>query len=101
MKIRYSTNWMGPVSLNWYTDRGLDYETEPYSAGRLDFYNPTVDSMYPDEISVPPMRSEDWHRLGDWLDEFTSDQVLTLAEIVNEYEKTNPKIRWWNERENF
>lgn len=94
-KITYSTNWMGPVSLDWYKDRGLDYDTEPYAAGRLDFYNPSGDSMYPDEIGVPPMRQEDWHRFSVWLYEFTSERVLTLAEIVEEYEKTNPKIRWW------
>lgn len=95
MPIRYSTNWMGPISLNWYEDRGLDYETEPYSAGRLDFYNPTTESHYPDEMSVPPMRSEDWRSLSKWLDKFSSETVLTLDEIVEEYEKTNPKIRWW------
>jgi len=97
MRVNYSTNWMGPISLSWYEERGLDYNTEPYSAGRLDFYNPTIDSKYPDEMSVPPMRSEDWHRLSEWLDNFESDTVLTLCEIVAEYEKTNPKIRWWKE----
>ena len=99
MKIRYSTNWMGPVSLNWYKERGIDYDTEPYSAGRLDFHNPTIDSIYPDEMAVPPMRSEDWNRFGDWLDTFSSDEVLTLQQTVVEYEQTNPKIRWWKENE--
>jgi uncharacterized protein YozE (UPF0346 family) len=94
-RVRYSTNFMGPISLNWYKDRGLNWETEPYSAGRLDFWNPFSDSMFSDEMSVPPMRSEDWHRLSKWLDTFSSEKVLTLDEIVEEYEKTNPKIRWW------
>jgi len=65
------------------------------SAGRLDFHNPFSDSAYPDEMSVPAMRKEDWHSLSEWLDTFSSETVLTLAEIVEEYEKTNPKIRWW------
>jgi len=99
MKISYSTNWMGPISLDWYKNRGLNWETELYSAGRLDFYNPTIDSHYPDEMAVPPMKSEDWHRLSEWLDDFSSDEVLTLQQIVEEYEKTNPKIRWWKENE--
>ena len=94
-RVRYSTNWMGPVSLNWYKDRGLDYDTEPYAAGRLDFHNPSTDSAYSDEIGVPAMRREDWHRLSEWLNTFSSETVLTLDEIVKEYEKTNPKIRWW------
>jgi hypothetical protein len=46
-------------------------------------------------MSVPAMRKEDWHSLSEWLDTFSSETVLTLAEIVEEYEKTNPKIRWW------
>jgi len=93
VKIRYSSNWMGPVSLNWYKDRGLNWETER----RLDFYNPTIDSHYSDEMAVPPMKSEDWHRLSEWLDTFSSETVLTLAEIVEQYEKTNSPIRWWKE----
>lgn len=96
-RVRYSSNWMGPVSLDWYKDRGIDYNTEPYSAGRLDFWNPFSDSHYPDEMGVPPMRSEDWRRLSEWLNTFSSETVLTLDEIVKEYEKTNPRIRWWQE----
>jgi len=126
-KIRYSTNWMGVASLNWYHDRGLiekktitltedslmvkygnhkagdllevDEPTEYYSCGRLDFWNPFEESSYPDEISVPPMRREDWDNLSEWLDKFRSDKILTLDEIVLEYEKTNSKIRWWIENE--
>ena len=48
-------------------------------------------------MSVPPMRSEDWHRLSEWLDTFSSEKILTLAEIVEQYEQTNPPIRWWKE----
>ena len=113
-KIRYSTNWMGPISLNWYIDRGLtkkviatfagesqevDEIIESYSGGRLDFWNPYSDSMFSDEIGVPPMRSEDWESLSRWLDTFETDQVLTLKEIVVEYEKTHPEIRWWKEKD--
>lgn len=124
-KVRYSTNYMGIASLQWYIDRGLtqkktitmtedslmvkygnskpgdtievDDVIEPYSCGRLDFWNPQSDSMYPDEIGVPPMRDEDWNRFGNWLHTFESDGVLSLEEIVQCYEKTNPKIRWWKE----
>jgi hypothetical protein len=42
------------------------------------------------------MRTEDWRRFGDWLDDFTSETMLSLEELVDEYEKTNPKIVWVN-----
>jgi hypothetical protein len=117
---------MGIANMNWYKERGLtrkktvtltnssltvkfgegkqgdtfeiDEVTQNYSCGRLDFWNPFEDSCYPDELSVPPMKSEDWFRFGDWLHETTFecvDRPLNLKEIVAEYEKTNPKIQWW------
>lgn len=118
-KINYSTNWMGVANMQWYRDRGLTKKvtkilekdsaisdhragdvieleeiTESYSCGRLDFWNPTVDSMFPDEMGVPPMRSEDWHSFGEWLDTFETDAVLDLNQLVALYEQANAKIRW-------
>jgi len=117
MKIRYSTNWMGPVSMQWYKDRGLvrtethiqeedskftnrkagdTYEIElittPYSCGRIDIMG--TDDPHGDEIGVPPMQSEDWCRFGLWLDTFETDAVWTLDQLVELYERANPKIRW-------
>lgn len=115
MAVRYSTNWMGPISLDWYRVRGLtkkaivrfgardreiDEITEHYSAGRIDFFNPHIDSTYPDEMSVPPMRSEDWDRFSEWLIKYETDDVLTLEQLVYVYELKNPKIRWWKENDN-
>ena len=122
MKVRYSTNWMGVAKMQWYRDRGLTKKvtkvlendsiittrkagdiveieeiTEPYSCGRLDFWNPHNDSMFSDEMGVPPMRNEDWISFGDWLDTFRSDDVLNLDQLVELYEQTNPKIRWAKE----
>jgi hypothetical protein len=102
-KCRYSTNWCGPVALWWYEERGLLDDKreiiEHYSGGRIDVRGGDTDIYYGDEIGVPPMRSEDWASLGDWLDEFRTNTMWSLAEIVNEYEKTNPKIRWADDRE--
>jgi hypothetical protein len=102
-KCRYSTNWMGPVALWWYEERGLLNDkreiTEHYSCGRLDVRGGDTDIYYGDEIGVPPMRSEDWGTFGEWLDTFRTDTMWSLAEIVKEYEKTNPKIRWASDRE--
>jgi hypothetical protein len=121
-KCRYSTNWMGVANLNWYIERGLTKKTtitftedsltvkhgnnkpgdtievdEPivyYSCGRIDVRGGDTDVYYGDEIGVPPMRAEDWGTFGEWLRTIETDSMWTLKEIVEEYEKTNPKIRW-------
>jgi hypothetical protein len=112
---------MGPVNMQWYRDRGLteikiitleadsailrrkageQYEVEEvtiyYSCGRIDVRG--TGDPYGEEIGVPPMRSEDWARFGDWLDTFETDAVWTLDQLVELYERANPKIRW-NEHE--
>lgn len=116
-RIRYSTNWMGPVSTKWYRDRGLtktkmvtlerdsvitgrragdQYEVEEitthYSCGRIDVSG--TDDPYGEEIGVPPMLSEDWARFGAWLETFETDGVWTLDQLVELYERANPKITW-------
>jgi len=118
--ISYRTNWMGPVHMQWYRDRGLtaikmitleadsvitglkagdQFECEEittyYSTGRIDIYG--TGEPYPDEIGVAPMQSEDWGRFGLWLEQFKTETVWTLDQLVAEYEKTNPKIRWFEE----
>jgi hypothetical protein len=97
-KCRYSTNWMGPAGLWWYEERGLLNDkkeiTEHYSCGRIDVRGGDTDIYYGDEIGVPPMRSEDWTRFGDWLDTFETDFMWTLDQLVELYERKNPKIRW-------
>ena len=118
-KIRYSTNWMGPASMNWDRDRGLvrteshiqeedskftnrkagdtygiELITTPYSCGRIDVRG--TDDPYGEEIGVPPMTSEDWARFSNWLDTFETDAVWTLEQLVELYERTNPKITWDN-----
>lgn len=99
--IRYSTNWMGPVNMKWYRDRGLtqtethiaEYDsmfynrgepytvttiTEQYSCGRIDISNG-------DELGVPPMRAVDWARLGLWLDDVQTCSQWSLDDIVTAY----------------
>jgi hypothetical protein len=119
-RVRYSTNWMGVASIDWYRENGLtekktvvlekdstftDHKkgdtieiediTTRYSCGRIDFWNPyDPESMYPDEMGVPPMISEDWERFSNWLDIYETDDVLTLEQLVYVYELKNPKIRW-------
>ena len=99
-KCRYSTNWMGPVTLWWYEERGLLNDkreiTEHYSCGRIDVRGGNTDTHYGDEIGVPPMRSEDWETFGAWLETFETDDMWNLKQLVLMYERFNPKIRWAN-----
>jgi hypothetical protein len=44
------------------------------------------------------MKAQDWARLSDWLDTFETDELWTMDQIVELYEKTNPKIEWWIEK---
>jgi hypothetical protein len=110
---------MGPVSMNWYEQRGLvetkmitleedsvfsglkagdQYECEEiithYSCGRIDVMG--TDDPYGDEIGVPPMQSDDWVKFGNWLETFETDDVWTLDQLVELYERDNPKITWDN-----
>lgn len=122
-KVRYSTNWMGVAHMKWYTDRNLTvkktvtvrensllvkhgkhkpgdtYEVdEPiqyYSVGRIDFYN-NIEGMR-DEMSLPLMKNEDWGRFSNWLETVETDFPWTLEQLVELYERTNPKIEWWKE----
>jgi len=117
MKLRYSTNWMGPTSLDWYRQRDLttlehhvqeqdspytgrkagehykmELITDNYSCGRIDVRG--TGDPYGEEIGVPPMLSLDWARFSRWLDTFETDAPWTLDQLVELYERTNPKITW-------
>jgi hypothetical protein len=117
MTVKYSMNWMGPVSLDWYRRRGwtqpeyhvqekdnpytgrkagerytLEIITNSYSCGRIDVMG--TDDPHGEEIGVPPMLSLDWARFGRWLDTFETDAVWTLDQLIELYERTNPKICW-------
>lgn len=91
MPVRYSTNWMGPINKHWYEEQGLELWT--HSAGRIDCHGGDL-GPYGDEISLPPMLNEDWHRFSEWLDTFETDFMWTLEELVELYERKNPKITW-------
>ena len=73
----------------------VEEPTERYSCGRIDIRGREYDS----EMGVPPMRAEHWNRFGDWLMTFETDGVWTLKQLVEVYERTNPKIEWWQDKE--
>ena len=91
MPIRYSTNWMGPINKQWYEDKGL--ELWSYATGRIDCRGEDL-GQYGDEIYLPPMLNEDWIRFGNWLNTFETDAMWNLKDLVELYERENPKITW-------
>ena len=99
--ITYSTNWMGPVSLRWYEERGLleadgITPTIRYSAGRIDIRDDSkegYDGWH--EYSVAPMHGEDWNDFGDWLEGFQTHELWEFDNLVAHYEAASgKKIRW-------
>lgn len=118
--ISYSTNWMGPICIDWYKKRGLTkqvehtltensltviggtheagdivtYEdtTEQWAGGRIDVYG--TGYPYGDEIGLPIMHGEDYGRFSDWLESLETDDAWSLEQIVEAYQQDNPKIRW-------
>lgn len=126
MSVTYSTNWMGPVSMKWYSDRGLtrkvsevleedqafypkglgagdvwEYEetTTKYAGGRIDIYGLDEDAYWcgKSEYSVAPMRTEDWNALGDFLWDLETDVQLSYEQLIERFELWYGKeIRWAN-----
>lgn len=103
--ITYSTNWMGPISLSWYKERGLLEEgsVEPttyYSAGRIDIRGLDKEKYWNGwhEYSLAPMHGEDWNALSEWLVGFATDELLEFDDIIAQYEQqSDRKIRWYKD----
>jgi len=91
MPVRYSTNWMGPINKQWYEERGLELWT--YAAGRIDCRGEDL-GQFGDEIGLSPMLAEDWGRFSKWLSTFETDFMWNLKDLVELYERNNPKITW-------
>ena len=97
--ISYSTNWMGPVNMQWFEERGLVENkkiTTNYSAGRIDIRDDTkegYDSWH--EYSLPPMHGEDWNDFSGWLKDFKTQELWSFNDIIDQYqEEIGRKIRW-------
>jgi hypothetical protein len=92
--IDYSTNLMGPINTYWYQERNLEVGT--VAAGRIDIRGLDESIYYGGmyEYDLPPMRVESWYRFTEWLDEFVTDELWSLEDIVSEFEKDNEAIEW-------
>lgn len=133
MSVTYWSNFMGPISMSWYRDRGLThmvektceselirdalrtskvlkypdieigdtYEIEEitvhYAGGRIDIYGLDPEKYYAgkDEYGLDVMHGEDWNALSDWLDDLTTDTVLSYNDLIEQFEQYyGKKIRW-------
>jgi hypothetical protein len=100
VSVTYFLNWMGPISEQWYTDRGL---TDNYSAGRIDIRDSSKEGYEGwVEYAVPPMVSEDWYILGYWLGTLETTEVWDYEMLISIFEGevlNGRKIRWWKDDE--
>lgn len=108
--ISYYTNWMGPIGMWWFRKNGYtrlacdkeddtrEYEeiTEHWCGGRIDIYG--TDKPYGDEIRLPIMDGPSFSSFSKWLNDFETETVWSLNQLVTEYEKTHDKIRWHDEQ---
>ena len=124
MTISYSNNMMGPVSLDWFRERGLtkkvrkvleeggtiypkglgpgdvwEYEDVAtyYAGGRIDIRGVPGDEYWNGwhEYSVAPMHGEDWNALSDWLNDFNTEELISFEELIAQFEAHYGKqIRW-------
>jgi hypothetical protein len=85
--IRYDTNWMGPISMDWINKHG-----EHWAGGRIDIYGPWP---CPKEYALPVMHREDFYRFGQWLEKLETKRCWGFKRIIKEYERNNSKIRWF------
>lgn len=100
--ITYSTNWMGPVNLHWYEERGLleadgVTPTIRYSAGRIDIRGLDEEYYYngQHEYGLRPMHQEDWDYLTIWLKSFRTKKLLAYHTLIEKFQKDcGRKIRW-------
>ena len=125
--ISYSTNWMGPVSTRWYEDNNVPMvETEHtyselipekegqsyisrqpsvnYAAGRIDIRGLDEDDGYwcgQHEYGVGIMTQKSWNILSDYLDDFSSKELLTYKELLEGFEKETKHTIEWFKNENY
>jgi len=102
--IMYSTNWMGPVNMQWFEERGLvenNKITTYYSAGRIDIRDSSKEGYDGwNEYSLPPMHGEDWNDFSEWLESLSTFELWEYEDLIEQYEEDRGrKIRWANDRE--
>lgn len=121
--VTYSTNFMGPISTQWYANRGLtrkvkktitsqlvsdkfnldigdEYETdevtEYYAGGRIDIRDDSKEGYDGwSEYALPIMHGNDWNDLSEFLDGLTTLTVWRYEDLISYFEdEYGKKIRW-------
>jgi hypothetical protein len=88
---------MGPVSLQWYRDRGIDPKLQQYAGGRIDVYGMNEDDYYAGRtaIGLPVMTAQCFNALSDFLRGFTSSSLLKYDDLITlYYAEGNPEIEY-------
>lgn len=90
--ISYSTNFMGPVSLQWYRDRGIPFvdKSTPavmYAGGRIDVYGLPDDAFYDGKtaIMLPIMTASSFNALSAFLKDLKTHKLLKYNQLVELY----------------
>ena len=88
---------MGPISLQWYRDRGIDPKLQQYAGGRIDVYGVSEDDYYAGRtaIGLPVMKAQCFNALSDFLCGFTSSELLRYDDLIALYYAAgNPQIEY-------
>lgn len=99
--IRYSLNFMGPITERWYEKHGITSRDDTWCGGRIDVYGLDENEYFEGrtEYSVPIMFGHDWYDFGGWLQDIQTDTIWSFEDLVDLYEKeSNSKIRWFEEK---
>lgn len=97
MGITYSTNLMGPMSRDWYDERGLDPDKEIWCGGRIDIYGLDESQYYggKSEYALPMMDGESWGLFSQWLENYETNDLRTFDQLIYAFEwSTRHKILW-------
>ena len=90
--ISYSTNFMGPINLQWYRDRGILFVDKctpavMYAGGRIDVYGVSEDDYYDGRtaISLPVMTASSFNAFSAFLKELKTHKLLSYEQLVELY----------------
>jgi len=105
---------MGPWHTSWYEENNIPstektewsellqknitfkaYDNH-YAGGRIDIRG-VPDEPFGLEYSLPIMEARSWGRLSNWLENFSSEEVVPYEDLLSEFEKqTGQKIIWFS-----
>jgi hypothetical protein len=88
---------MGPISNQWYEERGLNPSKDCWAGGRIDIYGLDEREYFEGkhEYSLPVMDCESWEMFSEWLDDYESNVLKSYEELLSTFEAdTNHKINW-------